>query len=79
MNNDAKKWMQAAPPSVRHAFGSVRLQNFLREHRKFCFQMIGAYDGAMSETCKDDFLSHYEVISALVAACEEWNNTPLEE
>lgn len=74
MDNDAMRWMQSAPPSVRAAFCNVPLQNFLREHRNCCFQMTGAYDGAMSETCKDAFRSHYAVLSAMVAAFEGWSS-----
>ncbi len=66
-----KEWVWSAPPEILSALASVPLMNSLREHRNRMFQMQGAYDGAMSEDCKNLFKSDYRAMAEFVSAIED--------
>ena len=50
----------------RVMFGDVHCINFMHERRHASFQMIGQYDGAMSEECKNSFREQYEFWTRLI-------------
>lgn len=74
------EWVEAAPPGIAEELRSVTVMNFLRSHCNFRFQMLGRYDGAMSEECKALCRKAYEAIDQLVRALEskesQWPTKP---
>lgn len=71
---DIQKWIEQAPLPIIDELRSVPVMNFLRNHRNHRFQMIGAYDGAMSEDCKELNRIGYLAMDELVKSLETWND-----
>lgn len=64
-------WVATAPLEILELFQSVTVLNFLRRERHIRFQMIGAYDGAMSEACKSQCRRDYKAVREFVEALEQ--------
>lgn len=68
---DTRLWIRAAPPLVREWLNSsIVVRNFLRERHRESFQMLGRYDGAMSEQCKNEFRKEYRILTAIIEETE---------
>lgn len=68
-----EKWLQQMPDEMRQVLSSVPMLNSLREHRNRLFQMVGMYDGAMSQACIESFKKNYETLDALITALQRAN------
>lgn len=71
-----REWVNLAPDGIRAALQSVPVMNFLREHQNQTFQMIGSYDGAMSEECKESFRKDFEALSEFLDALKCSDSSP---
>lgn len=65
------EWVAVAPPEILDLFRSVSVLDFLRRERHIRFQMIGAYDGAMSEACKEQCRRDYKAACEFLEAMDE--------
>lgn len=65
-NGDAKRELA----DIKGVLANVPCMNFLRQYRHNVFQLQGAYDGAMSEDCKQSFRDDYAIIDSLVKELE---------
>lgn len=64
---DIRLWIKSAPACVRDWLASsVPVRNLLRARHREAFQMIGRYDGAMSEACKERFEAEYRILTAIL-------------
>lgn len=63
-----QEWVAAAPPEILELFQSVDVRNFLRAKRNERFQMIGMYDGSISDECRESFRRDYETVNAFLEA-----------
>ena len=59
-------WLESMPEEARTVFNGVHWQTFLKQRRNESFQMIGQYDGAMSEECKQAFSSELILVAAFL-------------
>ena len=73
MNNEqtVTEWVRAAPPVIRKWMQTPDFIRFLCDQDSKTFQMIGKYDGAMSESCKQLFREEHEAIQELRLAARE--------
>lgn len=60
-----EKWFRDAPPGIQAWMATPDFLAFVREQHAKSFKMIGLYDGAMSEQCKQRFREQYEAIGGL--------------
>ena len=69
-------WLDSAP-NVAKAWlrDDVRTMNTLVTQRNQAFQMIGQYDGAMSEECKATFRERYKFLKRVVEWCQNRHNS----
>jgi hypothetical protein len=51
-------------------FNSIQNINYMRHRRNECFQMMGMYDGAMSERCKNEIRKEYEFWDSMIQELE---------
>lgn len=70
MAESISEWVRNAPPAILSALQSVPVKNLLKEQRNRRFQMVGAYDGAMSDECKATFRIDYESLDEFIKALE---------
>lgn len=47
-------------------FGNIQCINFMHERRHACFQSQAAYDGSISDECRDAFKKEYELWDSLI-------------
>ena len=63
------EWVNAAPPEVAAVFtGNMIAIRALRDLRSTCFQMIGRYDGSISDESRASFQRQYDALSEMVEA-----------
>lgn len=63
-------WLLGAPVELLEWFSAVEVRRFLREERQRNFQMVGKYDGAMSEACKKICRDYADIADVLLEAGE---------
>ena len=61
-------WVRLAPREVRSWLDVITVRNFLRQERNRLFQIAGAHDGSISDTCKQSFLQHRETVNQIIQA-----------
>ena len=64
-------WLESAPPVAKSWLRDRATQYVLLDQRDQAFQLVGRYDGSMSEECKDLFRQQHEFLSRVVAWCQE--------
>lgn len=62
------EWVASAPPEIMEVFQSVDFRNKLRRWRSERFQMIGKYDGSISDECRQSFQRDYDALSEFLEA-----------
>lgn len=64
-------WLESAPDVAKEWLrNDITTLNWLAEERNRAFQMIGQYDGAMSEECKQSFRDKYELLTRIYDWCQ---------
>lgn len=62
------EWVASAPQEILGVFQSVDVRNELRRWRGRRFQMIGKYDGSISDECRQSFQRDYDALSEFLEA-----------
>lgn len=67
LRSQVREWLACAPDEVKRMFaGSINVLNFWRDERNRNFQMVGAYDGSISDECRALCREDFEVCNTII-------------
>jgi hypothetical protein len=67
-------WVASAPPVVARIFrGNILGTRALKELRRQCFQLIGCYDGSISDQSRASFQEQYDALDLMCST--QWGKT----